>query len=550
MYKVNCPLITIDNQQIHRHLRPLFLALAAPVVLCFLPKWLMILLIIIFVVISAIFFGASTAWLLFQYIFQQIQLRLAKDLIKVASSYWEKRLWLSMPDDFYSSRLLVSRDVDSIIKDIMTRIFDDNLFKIIKGVTCTPHEYMKRVHARLINETWFVVSKVIARLRMIDEVKLLTEDFVDRLDKHFKKLNRSHVHGTTYLIPAYLTSDETEKDYLRRVADVFVHAFIPQSYMTFHALRHILREILAVQIFFRAIRIYSDSNYLNRRILMYIASRKIKQRNRPTEISTPYIYAENFDQFVKVIEETCDLDQLNQMKYIIINEIIQATRIHNMKKEYQTSTDPTIVRSSVEREDLLNRDLPTYLHQLGLSFSLCEKKISTLTFELNPVDSKNTDFVTMAPQGLSQGNYSPQEKIHPFYPIIMDQLENEEALKDDIAEPTYAFFATLFDLEGNTSWLRKSLIALVQITYRETVNKKFRETVNWLVSESMFRKYLSGFRDTLWPADTIVSDSIPQYDDIEGDKLYDLTKVQLIQNLPDIFVNLLGEATIILIVYN
>ena len=335
---------------------PLLVALAASVVLCFLPKWLVIFLIIIFILLSAIFLGASTAWLLFQPTYQQTEAKLAQELIQVTSAQWDKKLFLTMPDDLYSSRLLVSRDVDPIIKDIMTRILDDHLFSVIRRVTKSTDEQMKLIRARLINETWVVVSRVIARFRVVDEMKLLTKDLVDRLSKHFNKINRSHVHGAAYLIPAHLTSDETEKDYLRRVADVFLHAFIPQSYMTFHALRHILREVLAVQVLFRAISIFSDPNYLNRQILMYIAARKVEQQNRPNKIPTPYIYAENFDQFIKVIKETGDLDQLNQMRYIILNEIMQATRIHNMKKEYQSSTDPirrrSVSWSSIKREDL------------------------------------------------------------------------------------------------------------------------------------------------------------------------------------------------------
>lgn len=942
---------------------PLLVALAASLVLCILPRWLVILLIILFLLLSAIFLGVSTAWLMFHPNYEQSEAKLIEELKIIAANDWSKQnCSATMPDDVYSNRLLVSKNVDPIIKDIITRILDDHLFAHVKRVTKNTDEQMKPIRARLTNETWVIVSRILARLRVVDEVKLLTKDLVERLNKHFNKINTSTLRRSAYIIPAHMTSDETEKDYLRRFADVLLHAFIPQSYMAFTALRHLLREIVAVQVLFRTICLFSDPNYLNRQILIYIATKKLEQQSRPNnKVTARYIYAENFDQFVSVIKDTHDLDQLHQMRYIILNEIMQATCILNLKKEQRNleaaSRSKVVSWSSVKREDLLNRNLPTYINQLRVSLQLCEKKIASFTQESDSNPAEDTPISTV--KLTQQRSYLPRKKIYPlsliladpisheifykflkdtlsssnnsnladstayhlvqfwdlvsqmrnsdsvksisiahdilthsyflssiqsqikmpkdiikkmesfivgehsaepfyqtqkvvlkileekYYPVFcsdksydrllsnpkfpsikfdtpdrvkrsstgssqtnsieysvisgssgesatsirppdilerhllraqeylanlqsfhrnkcdaftalrqnmdfespsidsygklakklereisqlesdiataevhlartcvwvkhltawraelysiqaaeddaavlaiivqpdetnpdlgcdawviarsvnelinlkkklvkikpslskivifrlrslrevndsllkkakdsinclfseifndedclksedvflffissppnlrqplarktsksipfanlfginlqkncdnsksvniekqdiddmsnfLDEIDGEDSLKDDIAEPAYALLTTVFDLEGNTSWLRKSMISLVQITYRKTINKQIRETVNWLLSESMVSMYLSRFRDALWPPSASASDnsSVPNYEDVEGDKLYTITKVQMVQNLPDLLINFFGEAT-------
>jgi sorting nexin-25 len=42
---------------------------------------------------------------------------------------------------------------------------------------------------------------------------------------------------------------------------------------------------------------------------------------------------------------------------------------------------------------------------------------------------------------------------------------------DGIAEPLYSLLGEVFDLHGDTKWLRETLITFVQITYGRTVNR-------------------------------------------------------------------------------
>ncbi|XP_028515309.1 sorting nexin-25 [Exaiptasia diaphana] len=77
--------------------------------------------------------------------------------------------------------------------------------------------------------------------------------------------------------------------------------------------------------------------------------------------------------------------------------------------------------------------------------------------------------------------------------------EDSSLPKDSIAEPFYAFIGEVFELKGVFKWLRRSLIAFVQVTFGGTINKEIREMVEWLASESMIIYYVSMFRDSMWP---------------------------------------------------
>jgi len=71
--------------------------------------------------------------------------------------------------------------------------------------------------------------------------------------------------------------------------------------------------------------------------------------------------------------------------------------------------------------------------------------------------------------------------------------------KDAVAEPLYALLSEIFDLRGVFRWLRKTLIAFVQITYGRTISRQVGETVAWLLSEPMLIYYIQILTHAWWP---------------------------------------------------
>lgn len=415
----------------------LIVALLSSVILCFLPKWLVIGLIVTFIIICAIFLGTSTAWLLFKPEYEKCNQKLFQQLTYELKNDDEP---LTITQDCFAKRLLVSRNVDPIIKDIITRILEDHLFTIFKHITNTCDEELELICTRLVNETWIIVSRIRDRLLVIDHVKLLTKDFIDRINKHFIKINNSHTRGISYSLPAHLASIEMERDYLRRVADVILHAFLPRSYLSFNALRHLLREIIAIQVLFRTITLFSDSDYLNRQILRQTHSYQLEKQRKPIKPNASYIYAPNFDEFVQVIEVTYDLDQLIQMKHAVLNEIIKATFIYNLEKNGQLNNMNHNQLASwpyIQRQDLLKRDKPTYIRQLRVSLNLCEKKIQSIRLDNSTVDLSDDTQVISSNKKTSRSGYLPRKKIHPFIVIMSDPTSREifyYYLKDVVAK--------------------------------------------------------------------------------------------------------------------
>jgi sorting nexin-25 len=81
-----------------------------------------------------------------------------------------------------------------------------------------------------------------------------------------------------------------------------------------------------------------------------------------------------------------------------------------------------------------------------------------------------------------------------------DSSKNEE-VRDTVAESIYALIGEVFDMRGVFRWLRKSLMAFVQITYGGSINRQIQDTVTWLSSEQMVLRYLHSFKKAFWTND-------------------------------------------------
>lgn len=82
--------------------------------------------------------------------------------------------------------------------------------------------------------------------------------------------------------------------------------------------------------------------------------------------------------------------------------------------------------------------------------------------------------------------------------------------RDAVAEPLYALLGEVFDLRGVFRWLRKTLIAFVQITYGRTISRQVGETVAWVLSEPMVHYYIQLFTQAWWPNGTLVRTGSPR----------------------------------------
>ncbi|KAJ7377095.1 sorting nexin 25 [Desmophyllum pertusum] len=109
--------------------------------------------------------------------------------------------------------------------------------------------------------------------------------------------------------------------------------------------------------------------------------------------------------------------------------------------------------------------------------------------------------------------------------------------KDSIAEPFYGLIGEIFELKGVFKWLRRTLIAFVQVTFGGTINKEIHRMVEWLVSESMVTYYIHLFRDSMWPGGELAKPAGPQVlQNLVGKKNSKLGTLKVFEAFQDIRV--------------
>uniref|UniRef100_A0A7N8WTF3 Sorting nexin 25 n=1 Tax=Mastacembelus armatus TaxID=205130 RepID=A0A7N8WTF3_9TELE len=130
---------------------------------------------------------------------------------------------------------------------------------------------------------------------------------------------------------------------------------------------------------------------------------------------------------------------------------------------------------------------------------------------------------------------------HPEYTVKCQNYGDDvDGRKEALAEPFFMLIGEIFELRGMFKWVRKTLIALVQVTFGRTINKQIRDTVNWIFCEQMLVCYITVFRDTFWP-DGKLAPHVKVRTDSERSETKERAQQKLLDNIPDALVNLVGQ---------
>uniref|UniRef100_A0A2K5Q3L2 Sorting nexin 25 n=1 Tax=Cebus imitator TaxID=2715852 RepID=A0A2K5Q3L2_CEBIM len=123
---------------------------------------------------------------------------------------------------------------------------------------------------------------------------------------------------------------------------------------------------------------------------------------------------------------------------------------------------------------------------------------------------------------------------------LSDYGDDVDGRKDALAEPCFMLIGEIFELRGMFKWVRRTLIALVQVTFGRTINKQIRDTVNWIFSEQMLVYYISIFRDAFWPDGKLAPPTtIRSKERSQGTK--QRARQKLLENIPDMLQSLVGQ---------
>eukprot|EP00095_Tigriopus_kingsejongensis_P007816 snap_masked-scaffold204_size260821-processed-gene-1.8 protein:Tk07816 transcript:snap_masked-scaffold204_size260821-processed-gene-1.8-mRNA-1 annotation:"sorting nexin-25" len=276
---------------------------------------------------------------------------------------------------------VISRNIDQALNDILDLASRDYIFywfghlMLKQAVT---EESLKR-------DLWQVICSFKERMAKTDQVKILAIDLVKRVSNHFEKIRliqdghpSSSRHVPNFTISPHLVSAEREIEYLGKVSEALIIFLFPASYGSCLPIRHILREVFARHLLYPAVDLITNPDLINGKILAWIQkNQSVRELDKKT-----FIYADSFEEFVTMINNSHDIGEIKQMRYNILTEIMQATTMNNLHtaKGAVTSTEERSMGSSKsKRSDLLSpQNMKRYINQLVHVKGVCEKRLNEL----------------------------------------------------------------------------------------------------------------------------------------------------------------------------
>ncbi|XP_023076755.2 sorting nexin-25 isoform X1 [Piliocolobus tephrosceles] len=153
---------------------------------------------------------------------------------------------------------------------------------------------------------------------------------------------------------------------------------------------------------------------------------------------------------------------------------------------------------------------------------------------------KNSFSLSSFLERLPRDFFSHQEEETEEDSDLSDYGDDVDGRKDALAEPCFMLIGEIFELRGMFKWVRRTLIALVQVTFGRTINKQIRDTVNWIFSEQMLVYYINVFRDAFWPHGKLAPPTTIRSEE-QSQETKQRAQQKLLENIPDTLQSLVGQ---------
>uniref|UniRef100_T1INF6 Sorting nexin-25 n=1 Tax=Strigamia maritima TaxID=126957 RepID=T1INF6_STRMM len=357
-------------------------------------------------------------------------------------------------------QVVVSRNIDNILEEVIELTIRDYFTYFLKDLVYDHDKLaailkydlkfdLKRLIRR--DDAWIVIKNVKEMIAKIDQVKFITSDVTNKLYQHFLKIRVSSMGDSKeqkplFLLRSYLKTPETERDFLRKVSEALLVLFLPVSYKSCEPIQHLLREIVTCAVLYPTIELLCSPDYINQQLLSYLQYHQdVLDHHKKT-----YSYARTYEDFIKMINESVDVEHLKRMRYIIMSEIMQATRINNLKKAKGMDVGKANKEcnpQSGHKGDLLQaRNLKRYINQLKWAKNQCEKKIKYLGGPeySSPTGSSSDSFDELSP-------HIPGNKVLPFQIIMESSLARRyfaKFLEKDHLQAVLGFLETVEEMKA------------------------------------------------------------------------------------------------------
>jgi sorting nexin-25 len=221
------------------------------------------------------------------------------------------------------------------------------------------------------------IDELQRRFEKMDILMFLLFDVVRIMSFHLQSTVR---HSLSHF-PSHpcLASPEAEVQYLHRITDVLIKFLLPSSETALPAVRTLLREIIAKTCLQDSMNYFCDPDYLNQ----YIVYRcdQIEVAEKKTDKS--YRYAPTFERFMLIIRTCNNIEQLKEIRYHVIAEIVQAAHIEKCKRMVARGGPAARAALSMLADNeksamLSDRNLVRYTNQCALAKNECERRIALL----------------------------------------------------------------------------------------------------------------------------------------------------------------------------
>ncbi|KAM4809520.1 sorting nexin-25 isoform 2-T2 [Rhinophrynus dorsalis] len=309
-------------------------------------------------------------------------------------------------------RLVISHSMDKALKEVFDYIYRDYILSWYGDLSKDDSQ----LYHLLSDDFWELARQLRSRLAHVDVVRVACNDVVKNLLTHFCDLKaantRQDEQPRPFALHPCLKNTNEEVRFLQTCAQVLVLCLLPTRNAQSRSLRIVLSEILATKVLKPLVELLSDPDYINQMLLNQLEYREqVNERHKKA-----YTYSATYEEFIKLITSSSDIEFLKQLRYQIVVEIIQATTIGSFP-QMKRQKDPKCKETAAMKADLLRaRNMKRYINQLTVAKKQCEKRIK---FFGGPSYDQQDD-------GTSDDTECPQnQKILHFDEILTNQSFRE-----------------------------------------------------------------------------------------------------------------------------
>ncbi|XP_067639431.1 sorting nexin-25 isoform X2 [Eurosta solidaginis] len=268
--------------------------------------------------------------------------------------------------------LIFGKTVDLQLQQIIEYVLRDFMTHWLGLVVTQP----KLINDIVREDFWNAIQKIHSRGLKIDAAKIIAVDMVNRVTVHLEKIRIAEARAAetgnalVFSTNSYLVDEEIELKFLRRLSEIMIILLLPRGY-SLPPLKVLLSEILSYKIFFPLIKMLTSPDYINQKIVQNIETRlaaaAISKRS--------YEYAASFEDFLKIINNAGNLEELSLIRKSIVNDLMHATTMQNLQRAKgldPNTDDHNLSKSEMNAAVRLRR----YVQQLTFAKTQCEKNLS------------------------------------------------------------------------------------------------------------------------------------------------------------------------------